>query len=187
MRNKGQFKKGHHWRKPKPWWDREWLALEYIKKQRSAADIAKDYNVGETAIHYWLKKHGIKTRNVSEARKIKYWGLSGSDNPMWNRRGELNPRWKGGISPERQRFYSSYEWKAACSKVWVRDKAECQRCNLKKDDQSDMPFHIHHIEPFDNIKLRAEVSNLVLLCEVCHHFIHSKRNILNEFLPKGVQ
>ena len=84
MKNKkGQFVKGHHWRKPKPWWDKGWLEKQYIEFERSAADIANDNGVTENTILYWLKKHRIKTRTMREIRANKYWGASGADNPMW--------------------------------------------------------------------------------------------------------
>ncbi len=43
MKNKGQFQKGYTWRKPKPFWNKEWLLSEYAIK--SATDIAKDKDV----------------------------------------------------------------------------------------------------------------------------------------------
>jgi len=181
--NKGQFKKGSHWRKRKPWWDKEWLYDQYITCGRSAKEIANGGGVTENAIFYWLHKHKIKRRNISEARAIKYWGSKGTDNPMWNRRGELNPRWLGGVTPERQAFYTSEEWRKACSAVWKRDGAICQRCGLYREDALDMPFHIHHIQSFANKDLRADVSNLVLLCETCHWFIHSRENVDRDYLP----
>ena len=182
--NSGQFKKGTHWRKPRPWWKREWLETQYVTLKRSAADIAREGGVGETAILYWLKKHGIHTRGMSEIRAIKHWGLSGVDNPMWNKAGELNPNWKGGVTAERQAFYVSAEWKSACSATWIRDKATCCRCGLRRDDSPDMPMHIHHIEPFATEMLRANIKNLVLLCEACHQFVHSRENVHREYLPQ---
>ena len=179
---RGTFKKGTHWRQRKPWWDREWLEREYVTKGRSAGEIAVDGGVRDTAIHYWLKKHGIPGRTTAESRSLKYWGASGSDNPMWNMRGELNPRWKGGVTPERQAFYTGQEWKDACSSVWKRDDATCQRCNLDHRQHPDIPMHIHHIVSFSDRDLRAASENLVLVCEPCHWFIHSKDNTEMEFL-----
>lgn len=179
-----QFKKGQHWRREQIFRNKEWLLVEYIEKGRSCGDIADQFNVTDSAILFWLKKHNIKRRDTSEARNKKYWGLVGSDNPMWNKRGELNPRWLGGVTPERQEFYTSNEWKTACLAVWNRDNATCQRCFLNKKDQPDMPFHIHHIISFKEKTLRADVNNLILLCEVCHNFIHSKKNINNEFISE---
>jgi transposase-like protein len=181
---RGQFLKGTHWRNPQPFRDKAWLVEQYVNLARSTGDIAKQFGATPGAILFWLRKHKIKRRSTSGARSVKRWGQAGSDNPMWNRRGELNPRWLGGITPERQAFYTSQEWKSACSAVWKRDKATCQRCKLHRDDQKDMPFHIHHIESFAVRDLRSVVSNLVLLCEVCHDFVHSRRNVNREFLPK---
>jgi hypothetical protein len=179
---KTQFKKGEHWRHPQAFRDKEWLTNEYEVKKRSTGEIAKKFGVTDAAIIFWLRKHGISRRNTSDARAIKKWGSVGADNPMWNKRGELNPRWQGGITPERQSFYQSQEWKSACSFVWKRDNATCQRCKLHKSESMDIPFHIHHIKPFKHVELRAEVSNLILLCEICHQFVHSKKNTNNEYL-----
>lgn len=181
MRNdKGQFKKGFTYRKPKPYWDRVWLYNQYIVLEKSTADIAREFGCRDTNIQYFLKKFGIKSRNVSESRKIKHWGQSGVDNPMWNKFGEFNPNYKGGITPERQSFYISQEWKNACRAVWKRDNATCQRCGMKKD--ADMPFHVHHIKGFADKELRADIDNLILLCEVCHQWVHSKANKHNEYI-----
>lgn len=187
-RNKnGQFVKGTHWREAQAFRDKDWLMEEYVTKQRSTMEIANEFGVTDGAILFWLRKHNIPRRNVSQARKIKHWGLSGPDNPMWNRRGELNPHWKGGITPERQEFYTSQEWKTACSYVWKRDNATCQRCNMHKEDSADMPFHIHHIISFKKKETRADTINLVLVCEVCHHWIHSNANVNEEFIKKDIE
>lgn len=183
-KNDGKFKPGHHWREPRPWWNKKWLYDQYIVCQRSASEIAQEAGITENAILYWLHKHKIKRRTISEARAVKHWGASGSDNPMWNKFGELNPNWKGGVTSERQAFYISQEWKDVCSATWKRDNATCQRCGLHKDDRNDMPFHIHHIVTFANEELRADIDNLVLLCEACHQFVHSSENTEREFLPK---
>ena len=182
--NKGQFTKGQHWRKRQPWWDKAWLYDQYVSCGRSGKDIAFEGGVTENAIYFWLAKHKIKCRGMRAIRKRKHWGSCGSDNPMWNRRGELNPRWLGGVTPERQAYYSGDEWKRVCAYVWKRDGAACRRCGLCKNDSHDMPFHIHHIVSFANKALRSAPFNLVLLCEVCHHFVHSKRNTQRDYLPQ---
>ena len=183
--NSGQFTKGEHWRERKPWWDKEWLYDQYISCGKSAGEIANEGGITENGIFYWLQKHGIKRRTIKEVRRLKHWGLSGADNPMWNKRGELNPMWKGGVTPDRQAFYTSEAWRKACSAVWKRDNATCQRCGEQKQESPDTPFHIHHITSFANEQLRAEPQNLVLLCETCHHFVHSKKNTNREYLPKS--
>jgi len=185
MRDKyGRFTKGTHWRPAQLFRDRDWLREQYVRLERSTGDIAREFGVTDAAVLFWLRKHGIPRRSVADARRVKHWGVSGVDNPMWNKRGELNPSWRGGVTPERQAFYASVEWRKACSAVWKRDNATCQRCDLHRDDSPDMPFHIHHIVPFSDRALRAVVGNLVLLCESCHRFVHSKRNTSREYLSQ---
>ena len=180
----GRFQKGTHWRTPQAFREKDWLIANYVDAGMSTGDIAREFGVTDAAIIFWLRKHDIPRRTVSQARKLKHWGSDGMDNPMWNKRGELNPRWRGGVTPERQLFYTSQEWRSACSAVWKRDGATCQRCKMHKTESEDMPFHIHHIVEFANKDLRADTDNLVLLCEACHQFVHSKKNINREHLPK---
>ena len=162
-----EFKPGEHWRQRKPYWDRAWLDNEYTTKQRSARDIADEFGVGETAIAYWLTKHQITTRTTSEARAVKSWAARGPANGMYGRTGSANPRWKGGISPERQRLYASAEWASVSAYVWRRDAETCTRCGVVSHDRRRM--YIHHIEGFDERPdLRTDPDNLCLLCTRCH-------------------
>ena len=112
-----EFKPGQHWRPRKPHWDRDWLHREYIDNERSSSEIADEVGCKPNNIHFWLKKHGIPRRSVSEARKLKHWGAEGEANPMYGRNGSDHPNWKGGITPERQRVYSSREWADAVRTV----------------------------------------------------------------------
>ena len=175
-----EFKKGQHWRPRKPYWDREWLRREYEDNFRSANEIAEQFGITEAAILHWLRKHKIPRRDMSEIRAEKHWGLSGEQNGMYGKRGEEVPNWKGGVTAERQSFYSTLEWKKARKVVYKRDKSKCQRCGNKSD------LHIHHIVTFANKELRAETSNLVLLCADCHHWVHSKENTNNDYIGEEV-
>lgn len=88
---KTQFKKGQHWRKPQRFREKEYLISRYVERKHSASDIAADFGVTETAIFFWLKKHGIKRRSISEARKHKKWKVSGKRNGMFGRTGSRSP------------------------------------------------------------------------------------------------
>jgi hypothetical protein len=102
---------------------------------------------------------------------------------MKGRKGELSTNWKGGITPERQAVYCSAEWKEAIKAVWKRDNATCQRCRKHHNTAASRgTFDIHHIVSFEVVGLRCEVSNLVLLCEPCHLWVHSAANVNKEFL-----
>lgn len=107
------------------------------------------------------------------------------DGRVWmaGRTGAANPHWKGGVTPERQEFYRSAEWKAACKAVWARANAKCEWCDLAyREVRKTQKFHVHHIVSFAVRELRAEVSNLVLLCPDCHRFVHSRANTERKFL-----
>jgi hypothetical protein len=180
-----EFKKGQHWRQPKPYWDRDWLYREYVTRQQSAADIASVFNCHESNILYFLKKHGITARTISETRSIKYWGLPGEQNGMYGVTGRDSPNWKGGITPERQALYSSLEWKRVYSFVWERDRATCQRCEKHIERRDGYVLYVHHIVPFSCEQLRVSKENLVLLCTKCHGWVHSKKNTEKEFVGVG--
>lgn len=158
-----QFKPGQHWRQRKPYWEREWLRCEYEDRGRSAADIAGEFCITEGAILFWLRKHAIPTRSMSSIRKQKHWGAEGQANPMYGKRGAQHPNWKGGLTPVRQRLYSTIEWRRAARRVRDRDRRSCRVCHAKGHTD------IHHIIPFRVAPLLAiEEGNLILLCKECH-------------------
>lgn len=43
----------------------------YVKEKKSVSDIAKIFRCSENKINYWLKKHKIPKRSISEAMYIK--------------------------------------------------------------------------------------------------------------------
>jgi len=175
-----EFKPGQHWRKPQAFREREWLQREYVEKGRSTGEIAAEFGVRDASIIFWLKRHGIPRRTVSQARALKHWGLSREANGMYGRTGPDNANWKGGITPERQAAYSSLQWADAVDTVWERDGGKCQRCGA-------MPKrpHIHHIIKFEVEETRFDPANLVTLCPKCHGFVHSKANVHGEFTKGG--
>lgn len=62
-----KIKKGRHsgyavWKK------KAWLIVHYLDSALSIAEMAELAGVEVPTIAYWLKKHGIKTRSISEAK-----------------------------------------------------------------------------------------------------------------------
>lgn len=93
--------------------------------------------------------------------------------------GSNNHSWKGGITAEHAKFFSSAEWGVACSHVWARERGKCQRCVI----HSKRGHHVHHIKPWSKFReLGLCHENLALLCVECHCFVHSRRNKNKEFL-----
>ena len=160
--------------------DRDWLSQQYIQQKQSAADMAREAGCSGNTILNWLERFQIPRRSISETRTVKHWGASGEDNPMYGLCGADNPNWRGGSTPERQAFYASIEWCKVAQKVWRRDKGMCQRCHARQAGNRAM--HIHHIAPFRVKKLRCKLDNLILLCQECHHWVHSKSNVEGMFV-----
>ena len=179
--NLGRFKAGTHWRKRKPHWDREWLYENYVVLGRSTGDMALDCGCTDANLLYWLRRHGIDRRTISQARALKHWGLYGEANPMHGKTGEANPRYVDGSSPERQRMYAQGVGREFIREALKRDEYKCQRCGAGKTKPKSL--HIHHLKPWaGNLTLRMDLDNAVTLCRPCHSWVHSLDNINQEFL-----
>jgi hypothetical protein len=164
----------------KPYHDPAWLREEDESKGRSAHDIAAQFGVSDGNVLFFLRQFGIPRRTTRQARALKRWSLPGRLNGMYGKRGAEVPHWKGGVTPERQALYSSEEWADAVKLIWRRDGGSCQRCGERY--KYGRHFAIHHIVSFAVRTLRAEPTNLVLLCRACHDWVHSKANTERLFL-----
>jgi len=175
--SRGRFLKGSHWRPHQAFRDKSFLIEEYVNKQRSTGDIAKQFGVTDSSIMLWLKKHKIKTRTASESRAVKHWGPAGSANPMFGKLGSLNPNYKHGNAPERQKVYARWFWKQLVLAVRQRDDNKCKRCCTTD--------HLvnHHVKDWKkHPESRYDIEYIVTLCQACHKWVHSKRNVHREFL-----
>lgn len=181
-KSNGQFVAGTHWREPQLYWDRAWLAHQYSELKKSAAEIASTHDGWtENSILFWLRKHGIPRRSVTEARAIKHWGSAGPLNPMFGKFGSKNPNYVDGSSPERQRLYARGEGTWFLRSILKRDGYKCRRCGL--GHTGPRTLHVHHIKPWaGNISLRFDAENAVTLCRGCHRWVHSRANLVCEYL-----
>lgn len=141
--------------------------------KKKMSDIAKKRNTLE------FKK---KLSEIAKAAgRVPYDPAIG---PNGGRRGKDHPSWKGGFTPERIAFYATQEWINAAKTVKKRDKNTCQRCGVVKAAGDGVAFDIHHIVSFACVELRAEVGNLVYLCEKCHYWVHGKENVNRYFIKE---
>lgn len=179
--SRGRFLKGTHWRPCKPHWDRDWLDEQYTVLGRSTGDLAAECECTDANIIYWLRRHGIARRSISEARALKRWGATGEANPMFGKTGAANPRYVDGSSPERQRMYAQGAGKAFVRDVLKRDGYRCRRCGAPKAGRKSL--HVHHVKPWaGNEALRLDRENAVTLCRMCHSWVHSNGNVRREFV-----
>jgi 5-methylcytosine-specific restriction endonuclease McrA len=83
--------------------------------------------------------------------------------------GENNHNWKGGITPEQKKFYSSPEWKEIQRQVWIRDKGICQVCGEKYVYGKMLMFEVHCIIRYSEYPDKhLDMNNLHLVCKRCH-------------------
>lgn len=192
---------------------RDWLYQKYIVEELDCVQIAKIVSRDPKSVWSWLRDLDIPTRGRGKTGNHKYVktpafkGKHHSDevrerlrqarlldghvpylkngvHHLKGKKGADTPNWRGGVTPQRQSFYASPEWKEAVKAIWHRDDATCQRCGLRHNEVKDrtVRFHIHHIVSFQVKRLRAEPSNLVLLCMPCHLWVHSSENTEREFI-----
>jgi hypothetical protein len=155
-----------------PWThgDKNPMANPEVRKVYDIACAEKDYQtIVEKQKQTVMERYGVD--NFSKTSQFRE-AFSGKNHPGW----------KGGISPERQDFYNSQEWKDACCVVWGRDASTCKRCGVTQEKNGDGSFHIHHIISFAVEELRAEPSNMILFCDKCHYWVHSNENVNNDFI-----
>ncbi len=195
--------------------NKEWLYQKYIVEELDCVQIGKIVSRHSKTIWYWMRKFDIPTRprgsnwqtNLNQGREFGWHHtqerkdkigkasrdrkqvpyLKNGEHWLKSARPEDNPKWKGGITPERIAFYWSNEWKQVVKAVWKRDNAICQRCELDhrtldRKSTDYKKFHIHHIVSFMVKELRAELNNLILFCHPCHMWVHSKQNVNKEFI-----
>lgn len=195
---------------------KEWLIDQYVNQLKGANQIGREIGRDGKSVWNWLaqyeiprrprghnheknlvkdgssfrgKRHSEETKkrlsDISKADGRVPWG-KGNPHPLKGGRPENHPSYKGGLTPERQAFYSTEEWSESVKKVWARDNATCQRCGKHHNESGNRgTFHIHHIVSFMVRELRAETSNLVLLCDKCHRWVHSKKNTEKLFIKEN--
>ena len=161
-----------------------WLARYDIP--RRPRGHTHEQNLVKDGSNFRGKKHSEETKKkISELSKADGrvpWGKH-NPHPLKGGNPENHPNYKGGITPERQAFYASREWVESVKAVWERDNATCQQCGKHHNTtEARGTFHIHHIVSFMVRELRSEVSNLVLLCDTCHRWVHGKLNKEKKFI-----
>lgn len=191
---------------------KEWLIDQYFNQHKDCNQIGREIGRDGKSVWNWFKYYGIQI-NKRGANFNKNLCLDGSnwvgrkhtdetknkirkariedghvpylkDGVHWlKHEGTIHPNFKGGLTPERQAFYSSIEWVELVKQVWQRDNATCQNCGKHHNETNNRgTFHIHHIISFQIREHRGELSNLVLLCKKCHRWVHSKDNINKKFI-----
>ena len=167
----------------------EWLHDYGIKKRPRGSDYGNLFKEGQESAFKGMRHKENAKQKIREARLRDGHVPYLKDGKHWlKHEGAINPTWKGGITPERQSFYASLEWVEVVKKVWKRDAAKCRLCGKEHNTiTSRGKFAIHHIVSFQVKEIRAELTNLVLLCRDCHLWVHSRKNVNKIFIKENRQ
>lgn len=124
---------------------------EEIRKKISKAKTGKTY----------ISLYGIKKAKelCNESSKIMKKRMAGSNNPMYGKKRELSPNWRGGISFEPYGIEFNDELK---EQIRIRDEYQCQFCGKIQDGRKFPPHHINYD------KKNNTPRNLTLLCIDCN-------------------
>lgn len=119
------------------------------------------------------QKHSEETKQKISICKI------GSKNPMYGKKGDKNPSWKGGKTDIYDTIRTSIEYYQWRMQVFVRDRYVCQHCGDSKGGN----LSAHHIKSFSSILRENEIKtfshalecselwetrNGLTLCDNCH-------------------
>jgi len=139
-----------------------WNKVGIIKK---CEYCGKEFSIKPRRIKtakYCCKDCSNKARigKPSKLRGIKYPQLSGIN----------SPKWKGGVTPENEKYRKSLEiklWRKSCME---RDSFTCQKSGQKGGD-----LEVHHINNFaDFPELRTSIENGITLSKQEHKNFHKK-------------
>ncbi len=149
-------------------------ADEWNLKKSKALKGKKKPPFSETARRNMsLCKKGKMPKNLDQLNENK----KGEGNPMYGRRGELCPAWKGGKSfePYDERFNDYFK-----RKIKKRD-GKCLICNNSLDyfKRIKKKVAIHHV---DYNKENSIIENCCVLCNNCHSKTNHNRKEWKIFL-----
>ena len=128
--------------------------------------------------HIW--PHGRSPFSVKTRKKIS---IAGMGRIPWNKgksfieiRGKNNPNWKGGKTSRDQTLRSRIEFKLWKNEVFKNNFLKCVKCGSVKN------LIAHHKKDFkNNIKLRYDPANGIIICRACHLKIHDVHNYVHNY------
>jgi 5-methylcytosine-specific restriction endonuclease McrA len=175
---------------------KEDLFQEYITKNKTTVEIAKQYNCSPNKIGMTLREYNI-TRKARGPRKGNKLSLEHRHkislknlNNTYCKGHKLTKEHKQKISEGcKGKNAASYidgrkqllnNWKM---QVKIRDKMTCQICGVKKQNFKDKNICAHHIKSKKDFPdLTYNIDNGITLCRSCHVIYEKKPNVLLELI-----
>ncbi|MCK9355133.1 MAG: NUMOD3 domain-containing DNA-binding protein [Gallionella sp.] len=136
--------------------------------RRKMSEIRKGIKFSSEHIQKLRDSHlGIKMSDQAKNKLSKHFrnAHKGKKNPMYNRRGSLSPKWKGGLTAKHLIVRGSLEYRLWREAVFKRDSYTCIKCG----DNRGGNLEADHIKPFSLYpELRFAIDNGRTLCHSCH-------------------
>jgi hypothetical protein len=154
MESKSRSLKEGRWIPAKPWLGKN---RSEVTKKKISDTKKKQYESGEI-VPYAKKGMVLNTgRTWFKPKDERITGIN-------------NHNWKGGISPDIKKRWSSIEYRKWRKYIYERDNYTCQIC-----EQSGGKLNAHHIKPIkSNPEFIFNIDNGVTLCETCHRQLHKE-------------
>ena len=127
------------------------------------------------------KEHKRKLSLAMKGKQLakgKHWKLSLEERKKRSKRekGENNPNWRGGITPENARIRAGNEFRLWREAIFARDNWTCQKC-----EKRGIKLQSHHIRNFNKYPdLRFAIDNGIAFCENCHREFHKQYGHTND-------
>ena len=147
---------------------------EELKEKLISINIGNKYSVGlnrknggllkckTCGTEYYASETHSKTRKYCSRECKPAWN-KGKENLLF--RGELNPKWKGGITKINEKLRKSIEYKEWRRFILKRDNYTCQLCGKRGG-----LIQVDHIKPWSIFEeLRFDIDNGRVLCVPCHN------------------
>ena len=146
---------------------------ERINKISEAHKKGQYFNCLVCNKEFWRKPFEIKRGNNKFCSKGCYfiWQKDKKKiiNNPFDKSGENNPNWKGGIKSLNSMIRSSKEFKKWREEIFKRDNYTCQSCGARSKKNNYIRIEAHHIKPFATFpELRFIIDNGLTLCKKCH-------------------
>jgi hypothetical protein len=147
--------------------------------ERAGSRIREDGHASSEAL--WKCRCDCGNERIIGGSSLRSGGTKSCGCYMHDLSGENHWNWKGGITPERNKYMDTKEYKEWRKAVFRGDSYLCTKCELKG------VLNAHHLYNYSTYPtLRLDVSNGVTLCKGCHNEFHTifgnRDNDPNQFI-----
>ena len=164
------------------------ILKEYIKLNLSQREIAKELNLSQSTIKYWLKKYNLSTKHISTKHKTPPICYKCGDNNPENFYKKNNGLYKKGycknchnkhvIERMKSNKIKAVEYKGGCCKICGYNKC-IEALDFHHKDPSTKDENWNRMKGWCLERIYTELDKCILLCCRCHREIHYDHTLAN--------